>query len=450
MLKNLIAALIILSVISSCADKEDTYNKKKAVSVFAIIDTVKVDPKLKKRKITLPKQKSNKFWNGSINSQNNRVENFAKDFSMHKRFFEDKAKIDLKKTAQIWHSFSYTRDDDYVFSPVIIDDKAFFLDDSGVLLAYNIKTEKKIWKKRVFARKYLTNYQNPKISYAKGKIFAIAGINKIAAVKAADGQLLWSKTISSVPISTPICDGKRVYVTTNDNKLYAFDATKGDLLWAMSGIMRSTAILGAADPVFHKDNVIAAFSSGEIYAVNKKTGQVQWSQDLNIAKANSSDFYLNDIDATPLVKNDVIYTIGNGGLMMAINAKTGNYLWKREIAGVVDFWMAGDFLYVINNDNRLLAVYKKTGGIKWISQLPNLKKETKPHTKRIYNGVVMAGNELIISDNEGNILVASPFNGKVKSKFESGERFYHAPIIVNGKIYLHRLGFLTIDLLEIH
>ena len=34
---------------------------------------------------------------------------------------------------------------------------------------------------------------------------------------------------------------------------------------------------------------------------------------------------------------------------MAINADNGNYLWKKEIAGITDFWLAGDFLFVINN-----------------------------------------------------------------------------------------------------
>lgn len=260
---------------------------------------------------------------------------------------------------------------------------------------------------------------------------------------------MWSKEISSIPVSTPVSDGNLVYVTTNDNKIYALNAKDGELQWVVSAILRNTAILGAADPVIYKDFVVASFSSGEIYAIKKKNGELVWSQDLNLSRANSSDFYLNDVDATPIIENNTVYSIGNGGLMMALNIKDGNYLWRKEIAGIIDFWAAGDFLFVIENSNRLLAVSKKTGGIKWVSQLPNFKTEKKPQTKFIYNGVVMVGDKLVISRVDGALLLASPFDGKIEKTFEIGKRIYHAPVVVNGKIYFHNMGRYVVDVVEI-
>jgi outer membrane protein assembly factor BamB len=221
------------------------------------------------------------------------------------------------------------------------------------------------------------------------------------------------------------------------------------LQWFQSGILRTTAIFGAADPVIYKDSIIVSYSSGEIYGVNKKTGESLWSQNLNLSKATNSDFYLNDIDATPIAKDDMIYTIGNGGWMMAISTKNGNYLWRKEIAGIIDFWLAGDFLYVINNDNKLLAIHRKTGGIKWISQLPNLAKKDKLETRIIYSGVIMAGDKLVISNNSGALLIASPIDGKVEKTFLVGKRISHSPAVVGNKIYLHILGKYVVDLVEV-
>lgn len=436
-------------LLSSCADKDKNYDKKKAVSIFAAIDPLKIDSNLEKVQISLPKQQNNDVWNGSSSEVNQRIENLSKTFSLKKKFWKKNSEISLKESSQIWASFNYISKDDFVFSPVIKDDKIFLLNSSGSLLAYNLTTKKRIWKSRVFQRKFLKNYQNPKIYYSNEKIFAIAGINKIAAVNAVDGKVLWSKDIASIPVSAPVCDGESVFVTTNDNKIYALNADDGKLQWVVSAILRNTAILGAADPIIYQDFVIASFSSGEIYKINKKTGETLWSQDLNVSKANSSDFYLNDIDATSIIKDETVYSIGNGGLMMAIDVKSGNYKWRKEIAGITDFWIADDFIYVINNDNKLLAIYRKTGGVKWIVQLPHFKKDKKPQTKIIYNGVVMAGDKLVISDVNGDLLVASPFDGKVEKTFKSGERIHHSPIIVGGKIYLHRLGSFMIDLVEI-
>ncbi len=442
------SALILFSItilaLSSCSKDED-YDRAKAVSAFTNLDLIKVDPALEEVEITIPTQQKNLTWSGSASSQNQQIENFSKTFSQRRW----SKKISFDKSLKIWSFYSGIKEDRFVFSPIIKEDKVFLLDSGGTLQAYEIKSDKKIWKTRIFPRQYLKNYQTPKIGYFSGKIFAVAGINKIVAVNEADGKVFWSKDISSIPVSSPVSDGELVYVSTNDNKLYAFNVGDGELQWTQSGILRPTAIFGAADPVIYKNSVIVSYSSGEVYAVNKKTGEAIWSQNLNISKATNSDFYLNDVDATPVVKDDVIYAIGNAGLMMAMKLKDGNYLWKKEIAGIIDFWIAGDFIFVINNDNKLLAVNKKTGGIKWISQLPNLKKEKKPESKILYSGVVMAGDHLLISESSGELLIANPLDGKIERSFALGKKISHAPVVVNDKIYFYIIGKYLIDLIEL-
>lgn len=449
------AAIFITSLLLfSCKDKDKEYDKSKSISVFAVIDTVKVDQFLADVKINLPEQENLTQWSGSASAQNQIAENFSKNFvEKSGSFFKKKKEISLSKSSSIWSFYSGELREHFTFSPIFRDGKVFVLDSAGVLNAYDLVNEKKIWKSQIFKKSFLKNYRTPRVGYAtgknSGKIFAIAGFNQIAAVSESDGAVLWIKEISSIPISTPVSDGKLVYVSTNDNKLYAFKVEDGDLAWVESGISRAAGIFGAADPVIFGDFIVAAYSSGEIYVMKKQTGEPVWSQDLNLSRATSSDFYLNDIDATPLVKDGVIYAIGNGGLTAAIRLKDGVYLWKKQIAGIVDFWSAGEFLFVIDNSDKLLAVSKKTGGIKWISQLPELKKADKPQTKIIYSGVVMAGDKLLISRADGKLLIASPLDGKVEKTFEIGKKIYHSPIVVNGKIYLHSIGKYTIDLIEI-
>jgi len=443
--------IFLFSCLLSACDKDQEYDKTKAISAFAAIDPIKLDSTLEKVEIKIPAQKQNALWIGSGSSQNQRIENLAKNFSTTKSFFPFRKshEFSLKKSSQFWSFYSGNSSDHFVFYPIIKDNKAFILDTAAELVAYDMSSERKLWKSQVFQKKFLKNYRAPKIGYADGKIFAVAGVNKIAAVSEVDGKTLWSKDIASIPVSAPVSDGEFVYVSTNDNKLYAFSVANGELQWTQSGIVRTTAIFGAADPVIYKDLIIVSYSSGEVYAVKKKTGEAIWSQNLNVSKATNSDFYLNDIDATPLVKDGVIYSIGNGGIMMAIDAKSGNYLWKKEIAGIVDFWAANGFLFIVNNDNKLLAISKKTGGIKWISQLPNFVKEKNPGTKILYNGVLMAGDKLLVSSTRGEILIVSPLDGKLEQTFIVGKKISHSPIVVNDKIYVYAMGKFTLDLIEI-
>ncbi len=436
-----------LIFVASCNDKDKDYDKTKAVSVFAVSDQMAPDASLEKIAISpLPKQINLQEWTTSSSAVNQKAENLA--FAPQEKAL--KKGRTLSRFAQIWSGYRPAFSDRFVFEPIIEDNKIFLLDASGILAAYDLATKNKIWEKRVFAKRYLKSYQNPKIGYFDNQIFAISGTNEIAAVCADSGEILWSKSISSIPISTPISDGKSLYVTTTDNKTYALDASDGKLLWASSGINKTTAIFGAADPVIYNNSLLVSYSSGEIYALNKNTGEPLWSQDLNLNKAINSDFYLNDIDATPLIKNDIVYSIGNGGLMMAIDAKNGNYLWKKEIAGISDFWAADNFLYVINNDDKLIAIYKKTGTVKWVMQLPNFKNKKAPETKIIYNGVIMVGDKLLISDSRGSLLIASPLDGHIEQTFKIDQKISHPPIVVNGKIYLHGMGRFTVNLIEIY
>jgi outer membrane protein assembly factor BamB len=436
-------AMLLLATFS--CSKDDDYDRKKAISVFVVTDHSMPDAALKNVKITLPAQQKNNFWKGSGSEQNQRVENIAKTFAFKKK---TNAPL-IEESAQIWSQVKFGYDDRLVFAPVIEDNKVFMLRTSGVLVAYELGSEKTLWKQRIFPRTFLEKYRTPKIYSAGGKIFSIPGINKIAAADQKNGQLIWSKDIAAIPVSSPISDGKSVYVITDNNRLYAFNADSGKVEWVHSGIMRPTAILGAADPVIYKNFIIAAYSSGEVYVINRSNGETIWARDLNLTKAINSNFYLTDVDATPVIKDDVIYAIGNGGLMMATHLKDGASVWKKEISGITDFWIAGDWIYVINNANKLLSIQRSSGLVKWSTQLPELAKKDKPQTKIIYNGIVLTGDKLVISSTRGDVIIASPLTGAIEKSTSIGRRIFHEPIAVDGKIYVHALSRFFVDFVEL-
>lgn len=428
--------LIFLIIFSSCS-KEKTYDHSKAVSAFLQTNPEEIDPALAEVKIKIPRQKDNNSWDNISANDNQNSGNFAFDGN-------------FKKRTILSYNYHLSAKNRLIYSPVIADDKAYVLDYDGILRAVNLKTNKQIFKKRIFPREYFKNFQNAKISYFDGKIFAVLGSNKIAAVEAENGKVLWSRIVSSVTVSTPSSDGKLVYITTNDNKTYAFSTKDGALEWTHFGINKNMAILGSANPVIYKNYLLSSYSSGELYAINKDNGQTIWSADLNANKTISSDFYLNDIDATPIVENDIVYAIGNGAVMGAIKISNGDFIWKKELSGISDLWLAGDFLYTINNDSKLLAVYKKTGGIKWMTQLPDFKNKKKPKTKYIYNGVTMAGNTLIITSHDGKLITVNPLDGEIIKEAKLGGNNYHNPVMANNAIYINLIKGLSLQLARLN
>jgi len=440
--------IILLSSLGCSASKK--YDKSKAIPAIKLDDEIKLDDASVKISIKIPAPQNNQLWLGSSSKVNQTIENIEKDFSyIDKGWLRKRREINLRRT---WYKNMFYFEDfakSFVYSPIIVDGKIFNIDSSGDLTAFALDSKKEIWHRRIFEKLWLKNYKVAHIGACDDKLFAVAGVNQIKAVSQIDGEILWSKDTSAVLSSTPICDGDLVYIISNDNKTFAFNQHNGEIQWIHYGIAKSLAIFGNASPVIQQNVAIVAYSSGEIYALDKKTGVALWSSDLNSYKSINANLFLNDIDATPVVKDQVVYAIGNGGLMKAINLKNGEDVWEKSVASVIDFWLAGEFLYVINNNNQLMALHKKSGGAKWIVQLPKFKNPKKITSKYNYIGVIMAGGKLVISREDGEILIIAPEDGKIEKTYSLNKKILHVPIIVNNKFYFYGMNRYKTKLIEI-
>lgn len=416
-----IFTILTLLLGSGCSSNKKI-DDKNAISVFLKDDSVKIDPSLKDAPIKVPDQIKNTSWTANNNQE---IENFYFPSSISK----------IKNDWENFRLFSDYR----VFAPVINEGKIYHLDVKGNLYAKNLSDLKIIWKKRLTSRLSFKEFTDGKLSFYNNKIFVSGGYNFVFCVNAENGEIIWEKKLSAMAISTPIADDSQVYVITNDNKTYALSTFDGSINWAHSGILKPTGIIGSANPVLTKTSVISAYSSGEIYALNKTAGDSFWVNDLNIGKIDNSDFILNDADATPIVKDGVVYAIGNGGLMMAIKLSDGSQIWQKELASITNFWVAGDFIYLVNNDNKIICIYKKTGAVKWFAELKKYLKEKKTETKIIYNGIVMAGNNLLLTNSDQKLLVVSPLDGTILQTKKLNGKVYHSPVVVDGKAYLQTI-----------
>lgn len=437
---NYTLSILVICLIWSCSDDDD-YDRKNAVSALANLNILTVDKNLEKQKIIIPKQRNFNFFDQSIN--NALPENYS---------FQSKSKKKTEFLSEDYYKWSAYRgffNNRSIYSPIIIKDKIFLLDSSGSLRAFNLITNKKIYKKRVFSKKYLTQYQNPRMSHFNGIIYAISGTNEIIAVNAEDGSKIWSRKILSIPISTIAIDQRNIYFLTNDNKVYALKSDNGKIEWISSSNTNPTVINGSAQPIIYKDHIIIGFSNGEIVAYNKNNGQLLWQHKITINQATSSGFYLNDIDTTPRIANDIIFTSGNGSHLVAINAKTGKKIWQQKIPTITNFWLAADFIFVINDENKLICLSQKNGKAKYIKQLKLLQDKDKPESKIVYISIAMIGNKLIAADELSNLTIINPQDGEIEQVYKTGDKLFHEPIIVDGKIILHTLGAFTINLLKI-
>lgn len=425
--KLFLVAIIFLQFACS-TNKDQAYDKAKAISIINNNKLIKSDIA---PKVNLDDKILSLSWNHSEDHhQNGRVGNFVKNFTLKKKkyFFQNYKKINL--------SYSFFNKDIKLNLPVIFNNKLYALDNNGKLSLIDIKNNKKLWSKKLFKTNFFVNNYDPKIYANNSILYAHMGHNKIKAVNLVSGDVMWTKKISSLIISKPIVKDNILYLLSDDNKFYALNATNGDINWVHKTISNPNVIYGSPDPVFYKDYVIISYSSGEVFALNRNNGQEIWSDNLNSNNIINSNYYLNDIDATPIIIKDKLYIVSNSGMMKVIKINSGEVIWQKEIASITNFHINKNYIYILDNDAKLIALALNDASIKWVKQLRAFENNKKPNDKIIYNGLIMADNKLIINSQNGMMFFISPFNGDILGKINLNIDNFHSPIIIKNKIYL--------------
>jgi len=322
-------------------------------------------------------------------------------------------------------------------APVVVDGTVYVIDSNSVVSAVNGDTGKILWKREIRQPK-----QNDAVSfgggvsYGDGKLFATTGYGIVAALDPQSGQELWRRNLG-VPLrgAPAVADG-RVFINTYDNQLYALSTGTGEELWSYAGIIESAGLLGASTPAVAGGTVIAGFSSGELFALTVENGRVTWSDTLTRTGRLTPLATLSDIDGAPVVDRGTVFAISHGGRMAAIDLRSGERLWERNVGGVHAPWVAGDFIFVASADNELVALHRREGLVRWVTPLQRFKDQEDRKGRIYWAGPVLAGDRLIVTSSHGYALSVSPYTGEVISVLELSDKAYLPPVVANGTLYL--------------
>jgi outer membrane protein assembly factor BamB len=130
--------------------------------------------------------------------------------------------------------------------------------------------------------------------------------------------------------------------------------------------------------------------------------------------------------------------------MVALELNTGQRIWEINVAGISTPWVAGDWIFVVTDSAQLLAIARATGRVKWMSQLKRWRKEKSKQGPISWVGPVLAGDRLILANNEGEVVNVSPLDGSVQSTVDTKMAVSLPLVVANDTLFiLHDEGRLT-------
>ncbi len=197
-----------------------------------------------------------------------------------------------------------------------------------------------------------------------GSVYFGGGDGYLYSVNMENGRVNWRYELRNPIISRPTVSAGRLFVTTSDDTVYAFDAGTGKWLWHYRRRSSPPAtILGASAPLVDGNEVLTGLSDGFLVALSVADGQLKWEKKLH----NGAKF--TDVDAHPILDNGIIYIASYDGALYALRRNNGDILWRFDAGGSKDVVLEGDVIYLPSSDGYIYCLDKTTGKQIWKFEL---------------------------------------------------------------------------------
>ncbi len=385
---------------------------------------VKVDPETAALPMTLPEPVANADWSQSGGSPTKSLGQLALGGSLARAF-----------TVQAGRGSSLTAR--LAASPIAANGRVYTIDTLGVVRAFDGRTGAQAWSSQTPTEKNnQASLYGGGIAYDSGKIFATNGLGFVAAIDDRNGGIVWQVRPGGPLRGAPTVANGAIYVISQDNQIYSLKEADGSTNWSASASLEVAGVFGSASPAVGQGTVVAGFSSGELKAYRYENGRQVWEDALQRTSIRTSVSSLSDIDADPVIDNGQIFSVGQGGRMVALDLITGQRQWELNLAGIDTPWLAGDWLFVVTDDAKLICVSRPNGHIRWINQLPQFTKAKSKKGEIDYSGPILAGGRLVVTGSNGALIFVDPTTGATQGQTTVGAPVSLSPIVANSTLYI--------------
>ncbi len=298
-------------------------------------------------------------------------------------------------------------------SPPVVapDGTAFGMDAYGLVTAIDIDRGRARWSFDPRPRRDRDGALGGGCTFDEGTLYVVTGLAEVLALDAADGSLRWRVSIPGPGRGAPTVAGGRVYVPTVSNQLIALKAEDGETVWTYRAQNTATVALGLPSPAVDGEVVVAGFGSGELAAIRIADGRSNWTETLASARGGGfSD--IAAVSAMPVIADGRVYAVGQGGLAIAIDLRTGRRIWEREVAVAETPWLAGDALFVISTTGNAICFGRDDGRVRWIKELGRFANPEKRRDPITWGPPCIAGGRFLACGSHGRMAMLDPVSGE--------------------------------------
>lgn len=210
--------------------------------------------------------------------------------------------------------------------PFIVGDNRVMIGNAGgQVIALNLQDGSLLWRATIATARGRTDLErmvdvDADLAESQGVIYAAAYQGSVAAINAANGQLLWTREISSQ--SGLVVDGEALYLSDEAGDVWALSRHNGATLWKQSALHRRAL----SAPVQQGRYLIVADFDGYMHWLHKEDGHLaarsrvlNWQEHFPVADEFDTGSYVEEraLLVSPLVEGTRVYGFDQRGVLDA-------------------------------------------------------------------------------------------------------------------------------------
>ncbi|MDZ4843055.1 MAG: PQQ-binding-like beta-propeller repeat protein [Hyphomicrobium aestuarii] len=234
-------------------------------------------------------------------------------------------------------------------SPTASGDRVYVVTSHGRFHAFNGADGAELWAVRGLPQSSaLVNNASPAVSGDMVVVPYPSG--DIVALKAADGNTVWTETLTRSRASSqsaltdagrPAVDQGVVFGVGHAGRMVATQLKDGERLWSLP-------IAGFQTPWVAGETVFVVDITGQLLALSRRDGKVQWTTQLPAAK----------VWAGPTLAGGMLWLTSSSGKLVGVDAVTGKLTTQSDIGNPIFIApvVAQGRMYVLTDNARLIAM----------------------------------------------------------------------------------------------
>ncbi|MEO3991740.1 outer membrane protein assembly factor BamB [Pseudocitrobacter cyperus] len=316
--------------------------------------------------------------------------------------------------------------------PAYADSVVYAADRRGTVKALNADDGKEVWSVDLAEKDGWLSRKPALLSggltVSGGRVYVGSEKARVYALDAGDGSIAWQTAAAGEVLSRPVVSDGLVLVHTSNGQLQALNEADGAIKWTVNLDMPALSLRGESAPAVAYGAAIVGGDNGRVSAVLMQQGQLIWQQRISQATGNTEIDRLSDVDTTPVIANGVVYALAYNGNLTALDLRSGQILWKRELGSVNDFIVDGNRIYMVDQNDRLLAL-TTDGGVTLWTQSDLL--------HRLLTSPVLYNGSLVVGDSEGYMHWINTEDGRfVAQQKVDSSGFLTEPVVADGKLLI--------------